>query len=122
MRTHQPAPLIPGHGRRQSGGENADSSAAINISIKAKGSTKRFHSHPCCRRAWLNYSCGSEREVMKMEASGKPITTNQEVLSWVARMADLCKPQTIHWCDGSDEEKTLLTAEAVERGILIKLN
>src|SRR4051812_24960641 len=59
---------------------------------------------------------------MKMQASSNPITTNQEVLSWVARMTELCKPQAIHWCDGSDEEKKSMTAEAVERGILIQLN
>ena len=37
-------------------------------------------------------------------------------------MAKLCQPDRIHWCDGSEAEKQALTAEAVTKGILIKLN
>ncbi len=56
------------------------------------------------------------------DASGGPITTNPHLTKWVAEMADLCKPDKIVFCDGSEEEKKRLTDEAVEKGILIPLN
>jgi phosphoenolpyruvate carboxykinase (GTP) len=37
-------------------------------------------------------------------------------------MTKLCQPDTVYWCDGSEAEKEALTGEAVQRGILIKLN
>ena len=59
---------------------------------------------------------------MTKELMGKPGTGNKAVLAWVEEMARLCKPDHIYWCDGSKAERKALTAEAVERGILIKLN
>ena len=53
---------------------------------------------------------------------GKAGTSNKSVLSWVEEMAKLCKPDQVYWCNGSKAERKALTAEAVERGILIKLN
>jgi phosphoenolpyruvate carboxykinase (GTP) len=53
---------------------------------------------------------------------GKCNTKNQTVITWVDEMTKLCKPDRIFWCDGSVAEKETLTAEAVEKGILIKLN
>ena len=44
------------------------------------------------------------------------------VRAWVEETAKLCQPDRIYWCDGSEEEKERLTKEAVESGILIKLN
>jgi phosphoenolpyruvate carboxykinase (GTP) len=37
-------------------------------------------------------------------------------------MADLCQPERVYWCDGSDAEKEALTAQAVAQGILLELN
>jgi phosphoenolpyruvate carboxykinase (GTP) len=37
-------------------------------------------------------------------------------------MAKHCKPDRVYWCDGSKAERKALTAEAVEMGVLIKLN
>ena len=42
--------------------------------------------------------------------------------AWVAEMAQLCQPDQLYWCDGSEEEKATLTQQALEAGILIKLN
>ncbi len=57
-----------------------------------------------------------------VDASGKRITTNAHLISWVAEMSALTKPERIVWCDGSEEEKQRLTAEAVEQNILEPLN
>ncbi len=41
---------------------------------------------------------------------------------WVAEVARLTRPDTIHWCDGSATEDQALKALMVERGDLIPLN
>ncbi len=55
-------------------------------------------------------------------AQEKPAIQNPHLSKWVAEMADLCKPDKIVFCDGSEEEKKRLTDEAVEKGVLIPLN
>jgi phosphoenolpyruvate carboxykinase (GTP) len=40
----------------------------------------------------------------------------------VEEQIKLCQPDEVFWCDGSEAEKEFLTAEAVAKGILIKLN
>jgi phosphoenolpyruvate carboxykinase (GTP) len=52
----------------------------------------------------------------------QPLATNQHLLKWVEKMADLTKPAAIHWVDGSQEEYDALCAQMVESGTLIKLN
>jgi len=47
---------------------------------------------------------------------------NPKLLAWVADMAALCKPDAIHWCDGSDEEYQRLCDQLVKAGTFIKLN
>jgi phosphoenolpyruvate carboxykinase (GTP) len=37
-------------------------------------------------------------------------------------MARLCKPDHVYWCNGSKAERKALLAEAVDQGVLIKLN
>jgi phosphoenolpyruvate carboxykinase (GTP) len=49
-------------------------------------------------------------------------TDNPTVRAWVDETAKLCKPDRIHWCDGSEAEKKALTEQAVAAGTLIKLN
>jgi phosphoenolpyruvate carboxykinase (GTP) len=44
------------------------------------------------------------------------------LLSWVDEMADLCSPDQVHWCDGSQEEYDALCAKMVESGTFTKLN
>jgi phosphoenolpyruvate carboxykinase (GTP) len=47
---------------------------------------------------------------------------NPELLRWVKEMAELCKPDAIYWCDGSQEEYDRLCQQMVESGTLIRLN
>ncbi len=49
-------------------------------------------------------------------------TRNAHLSSWVDEMARMCKPDKIYWCDGSDEERDRLTAQAIDEGVLLKLN
>src|SRR5438874_6840588 len=51
-----------------------------------------------------------------------PLSTNVHLLNWVEKMANLTKPEAIHWVDGSVAEDELLKAEMVASGTFIKLN
>lgn len=42
--------------------------------------------------------------------------------AWVADMVALCKPASVHWCDGSQEEYDALCNLLVEQGTFIRLN
>jgi phosphoenolpyruvate carboxykinase (GTP) len=53
---------------------------------------------------------------------GNAPSKNEELLTWVAKMAQMTQPDQIVWCDGSEEEKKRLTEQAVKEGILIPLN
>ena len=53
---------------------------------------------------------------------GKGKTTNKALLNWVEKMAALCTPARIHWCDGSLKEANDLYKEMVQSGTLTKLN
>jgi len=44
------------------------------------------------------------------------------LIAWVADMAALCKPASIHWCDGSQEEYQALCQQLVDAGTFTKLN
>jgi phosphoenolpyruvate carboxykinase (GTP) len=44
------------------------------------------------------------------------------VQEWVERMAAMCRPDEVYWCDGSEEERQRLTTEAVRRGELVELS
>ena len=52
----------------------------------------------------------------------KVLTTNKHLIRWVEKMADLCRPDSIHWVDGSQEEYDFLCEQLVEAGTFIRLN
>lgn len=50
------------------------------------------------------------------------MTSNQKLIGWVKEWADICQPDKIHWCDGSDKENQMLLDMMVENGNAIRLN
>jgi len=51
-----------------------------------------------------------------------PLSTNEHLLRWVEKMAQLTQPAAIHWVDGSQEEDEALKAMMVANGTFTKLN
>jgi phosphoenolpyruvate carboxykinase (GTP) len=49
-------------------------------------------------------------------------TTHAKLLDWVSQIADLTKPDAIHWCDGSAEEYDALAQILVEAGTFERLS
>ncbi|MDQ4132860.1 MAG: phosphoenolpyruvate carboxykinase (GTP) [Actinomycetota bacterium] len=49
-------------------------------------------------------------------------TTNQKLLDWVDEIAELCTPERVEWCDGSEDEYQRLCQLMVEQGTLTALD
>ena len=49
-------------------------------------------------------------------------TTNKNLLAWVEDMAAKCRPDKVHWCDGSQQEYDRLCEDMVQAGTFIRLN
>ena len=49
------------------------------------------------------------------------MTNNQKLKDWVKEMAELCQPDSVHWCDGSEEENNKLIEQCVKSGQFIPL-
>jgi phosphoenolpyruvate carboxykinase (GTP) len=49
-------------------------------------------------------------------------TKNKRLIEWVNQVADLCKPESVYWCNGSQEEYDRLCQELVAAGTFIRLN
>ncbi len=46
---------------------------------------------------------------------------NKKLEAWVKEVAELCQPDNIYWCDGSEEENERLLNEMVESGMATRL-
>jgi phosphoenolpyruvate carboxykinase (GTP) len=60
-----------------------------------------------------------------MEVAQIPNTytvTHAEAQDWVKKVAELTKPDAVHWCDGSKEEYDRMCNLLVEKGTFIRLN
>lgn len=47
---------------------------------------------------------------------------NAELIRWATEMAELCKPDNVYWCNGSQEEYDRLCEEMVQAGTFLRLN
>ncbi len=50
------------------------------------------------------------------------MTSNINLLNWIDEITRLCTPDSVHWCDGSEEEYQLLLDGMVASGAAIRLN
>jgi phosphoenolpyruvate carboxykinase (GTP) len=49
------------------------------------------------------------------------MTKNKKLLQWVDEVAKMCQPDSIHWCDGSQEENDMLVKMCVENGSFVPI-
>jgi phosphoenolpyruvate carboxykinase (GTP) len=49
------------------------------------------------------------------------MTTNKRLKDWVQDMAAMCQPDSVHWCDGSEEENRMLIDKMVKTGQFVPL-
>ncbi len=47
---------------------------------------------------------------------------NEELVSWVNEIKNLCEPDSVHWCDGSEVENQLMISKLIASKTLVKLN
>ena len=59
---------------------------------------------------------------MSKPHDGAPRTTHSRLLAWVDEVAQLCTPDRVYWCDGSQLEYDRLCDEMVESGTFIRLD
>ena len=57
-----------------------------------------------------------------MNINAPAFVKNPKLVAWVTEMAALCKPDTVYWCDGSQEEYDRLCQLLVDKGTFKKLN
>jgi phosphoenolpyruvate carboxykinase (GTP) len=50
------------------------------------------------------------------------MTSNHKLIKWVEEIAQLCKPDRVHWCDGSEKEYDEMCDRLVKAGTFIKLD
>ena len=50
------------------------------------------------------------------------MTQNKKLLAWVDEVAAMCQPDSIYWCDGSQEENDRLLQEMVDSGMATRLD
>ena len=53
---------------------------------------------------------------------GEAPTKNQEMLNWIEEAVELFQPESVVFCDGSEEEWNQLAEQLVDHGTLIKLD
>ena len=65
---------------------------------------------------------GADKYALGGKDSSLPLSKNAHLLNWVEKMANLTKPDAIHWVDGSPEEDEALKSQMVAGGTFTKLN
>ncbi|MDQ8179592.1 phosphoenolpyruvate carboxykinase (GTP) [Pelagicoccus sp. SDUM812005] len=59
---------------------------------------------------------------MKTRIPRPPLSDNIPLNKWIEKMATLCEPDEVHWCDGSQEEYDRLCEKMVLSGTFVKLD
>ena len=59
---------------------------------------------------------------MKKKTANRPLSDNKHLIRWVEKMAALCRPDAVHWVDGSKAEHDRFCQQLVDSGTFIKLN
>ncbi len=49
-------------------------------------------------------------------------TEHRALNRWIEKMITMCQPDSVHWCNGSEEEADTLFSQMVEQGMCIRLN
>ncbi len=60
--------------------------------------------------------------VSETAAAAQTLTDNAKLTEWVQEIAELTKPDSIHWCDGSAEEYDRLAQELIDAGTFERLS
>ena len=60
--------------------------------------------------------------VASADAGNKVLTKNKHLIRWVEKIAELCRPDAIHWVDGSQAEYDFLCERLVASGTFKRLN
>jgi phosphoenolpyruvate carboxykinase (GTP) len=60
--------------------------------------------------------------MISMQINAPDYVQNKRLLQWVRETAELCRPGSIHWCDGSQEEYDMLCRQMVESGTFVRLS
>jgi phosphoenolpyruvate carboxykinase (GTP) len=50
------------------------------------------------------------------------MTAHKALIKWVSKTVEMCEPDAVHWCDGSQAEADCLFEEMVTSGMCVKLN
>ena len=79
------------------------------------------HSHISAELAFTHIGPDAPSPMAK-SSSGTALSQNPALLAWVEKVRDHVTPDVVFWCDGSPEEKELLTKRAVDAGVLTQLN
>ena len=59
---------------------------------------------------------------MKTRNPEERLSTNPHLIAWIAKMVALCKPDRVHWVDGSQEEYDALCGQLVATGTFVRLD
>jgi phosphoenolpyruvate carboxykinase (GTP) len=74
---------------------------------------------------WLDSQGKTEyviRLIKKLIYCGADMTSNMRLKHWVNEMVELCEPDQVHWCDGSQAEYEQICSILVHNGTFRRLN